>query len=146
MIYTEQQLIGKIRKMIDEYVEKNKERCIAFISLGQVRYLSVLQFCKAIVGNSSSGIVEVPSFHIPTVNIGNRQKGRIAAESVIHCGYEIKEIDRALGHALSDELTEKISKCKNPYEKDNTAMNIYNIIKKYANERNCISKKFYDLI
>lgn len=134
-----------INRMIDDYVEKNKARCIAFTSLGQVRYLSSLQFCRAVVGNSSSGIVEVPSFHIPTVNIGNRQKGRIAAESVIHCGYDIEEIDEAIRQALSNEFSETIAKCKNPYEKENTAINIYDIIRRYIQEKSGVYKKFYDL-
>ena len=75
-----------INEMIDEYVNLNKDRCRGYTSLGQKKYLSVLQFCDAVVGNSSSGIIEVPSFKIPTVNIGDRQRGRVRAESVIDCG------------------------------------------------------------
>lgn len=134
-----------INQMIDEYVGINKGRCVAFTSLGQVRYLSALQFCRAVVGNSSSGIVEVPSFYIPTVNIGNRQKGRIAAESVIHCGYDIEEIDVAIRQALSNEFIQKISKCQNPYEKEDTAINIYGIIKVYMEQEKERYKRFYDI-
>ncbi len=135
-----------INQMIDEYVDKNKERCVAFTSLGQVRYLSALQFCKAVIGNSSSGIIEVPSFHKPTVNIGNRQQGRIAAESVIHCGYSCKEIETAMETALSKEFNNQILKCKNPYEGDNTSSTIIHVIKEFLDNGIGVKKQFYDLI
>lgn len=98
-----------INQMIDEFVLQNKENCAAYDSLGQVKYLSALQFCKAVIGNSSSGIIEVPSFGIPTVNIGDRQKGRICAESVISCGSATDEIRQAIQKALSDDM-QKIAK------------------------------------
>ena len=75
-----------IIKRIQEYVDKNKGRCMFIPSLGQKRYFSALKYMTAVIGNSSSGIIEVPSFGIPTLDIGDRQKGRIAADSVIHCG------------------------------------------------------------
>ena len=74
-----------INQMIDDFTGKNSGRCSAFTSLGQVRYLSTLQFCDVVMGNSSSGIIEVPSFGVPTIDIGDRQKGRVSAESVINC-------------------------------------------------------------
>ena len=135
-----------INQMIDEYVDKNKERCVAFTSLGQVRYLSALQFCKAVIGNSSSGIIEVPSFHKPTVNIGNRQQGRITAESVIHCGYSCKEIEKAIETALSKEFNNQILKCKNPYEGDNTSSTMIHVIKEFLDNGIGVKKQFYDLI
>ena len=73
-----------INKMIAEYVETHKDKAVAFKSLGQLRYLSALQFVDFVIGNSSSGILEVPSFYIPTINIGDRQKGRICSESIIN--------------------------------------------------------------
>ena len=134
-----------INQMIDEYVEKNKNRCIAFNSLGQVRYLSALQFCRAVVGNSSSGIIEAPSFHIPTVNIGNRQLGRMSSKTVIHCGYEIIEIEQAIKKALSDSFHKEIMKYDNPYEGIDTSNRIYEIIKEYLNKNISTKKKFYDI-
>ena len=81
-----------IIKRIQEYVDKNQGRCMFIPSLGQRRYFSALKHMTAVIGNSSSGIIEVPSFGIPTLDIGDRQKGRIAADSVIHCGYSKEEI------------------------------------------------------
>ena len=113
-----------INQMIDEFVKVHEDRCVAFTSLGRIRYLSALQFCAAVVGNSSSGIVEAPSFHIPTVNIGNRQQGRICADTVINCGYEVEEIENALNKAFSDEFRDLLSGMHNPYEKKGTSEQI----------------------
>lgn len=134
-----------INKMIDEYVEKNQDRCIAFSSLGQVRYLSTLQFCKAVVGNSSSGIIEAPSFGIPTVDIGDRQRGRLAAQTVIHCDCEVADIEKALQKAFSQEFVKEIEKYSNPYEGTNTSQAI---VDKIMEKLECgldVKKKFYDI-
>ena len=134
-----------INEMIDEYVNLNKDRCRGYTSLGQKKYLSALQFCDAVVGNSSSGIIEVPSFKIPTVNIGDRQKGRARAESVIDCGNGGEQIDAALMKALSDEFRDKISGIKNPYEGEKTSEKIVEIISKRVYEGIDTRKKFYDI-
>lgn len=134
-----------LNKMIEEYVNKNKERCIAVTSLGQVRYLSAMQFCKAVVGNSSSGIIEAPSFHVPTVNIGNRQKGRISANTVLHCGFECSEIEDCLLTALSDEFQEKSKKWDNPYEGINTSQFIVKKIEDALREKIEVKKYFFDM-
>ena len=134
-----------INEMIDEYVNLNKDRCRGYTSLGQKKYLSALQFCDAVVGNSSSGIIEVPSFKIPTVNIGDRQKGRARAESVIDCGNGGEQIDAALMKALSDEFRDKISGIKNTYEGEKTSEKIVEIISKRVYEGIDIRKKFYDI-
>lgn len=134
-----------INKMIDDYVNSNKGRCKSYTSLGQLRYLSALQFCDAVVGNSSSGIIEVPSFKIPTVNIGDRQKGRIHAESVIDCGYGREDIEAALLKALSFEFRSKIANIKNPYEGQNTSYEIVRVISEALNNGINTRKKFYDL-
>ena len=134
-----------INQMIDEYVRGNSDRCVAYTSLGQKRYLSALQYVDAVLGNSSSGLVEVPSFHKPTVNIGNRQQGRIVAESVICCGYNHYEIEAAIEKALSIEFNDKIMKCKNPYEGNETSLSIIDIIETALDKGINIKKKFYDL-
>ncbi len=133
-----------VNQMIDDYVEKNHTRCAAYISLGQLRYLSALQFCDAVVGNSSSGIIEVPSFGIPTVNIGDRQRGRVSAESVIHCGNEEADIERALVRALSSEFKDSIRSIKNPYEGSHTSQRIVEVIEEALNGGIDLKKNFYD--
>lgn len=134
-----------INEMIDEYVNLNKDRCRGYTSLGQKKYLSVLQFCDAVVGNSSSGIIEVPSFKIPTVNIGDRQRGRVRAESVIDCGNGRGQIEAALMKALSAEFRNKITSINNPYEGESTSEKIVEIISKRVYEGIDIRKNFYDI-
>lgn len=134
-----------INQMIDEFVKIHENRCIAFTSLGRVRYLSALQFCAAVVGNSSSGIIEAPSFHIPTVNIGNRQQGRISAESVINCGYEEDDIEHAMTKAFSKEFRDRLLGIRNPYEKTGTSQLIVEKIKEMLLKGQGVKKRFYDV-
>lgn len=129
-----------IIRLINEYVSKHQEKAIAYPSLGLKRYLSALQFVKAVVGNSSSGIIEVPSFGIPTLNIGDRQKGRIAADSVINCGTSKKDIQEGLDKVLNSGHTE----IYNPYEGKNTTSDILHVLKTYPFE-GLIQKTFYNL-
>lgn len=134
-----------INQMIDDFVEVNKDRSVAYTSLGQVRYLSALKYCNAVIGNSSSGIIEAPSFHIPTVDIGDRQRGRIASDSVLHCGTGVKEIEHALCRAMQDEFRQSISKVRNPYERKNTSSEIVGSIKRFLQDGINIKKTFFDL-
>ena len=134
-----------INALIDTFVSENKERCIAFESLGQLRYLSLLQFCSIVIGNSSSGIIEVPSFNLPTVNIGDRQKGRLHASSVIDCTCEYEDIDKAVTLGLSTGFLEKTKQTKNPYEKANTSDEIIKTIKIFLKKGISVKKNFYDL-
>lgn len=113
-------------------------------SLGKRRYLSALHYVAAVVGNSSSGIVEVPSMHIPTVNIGIRQQGRLASRSVIHCGDSADEIALAISRALSPCHREIVVKAPNPYYKDNTLALIVDAIAT-APLAELKIKKFYNL-
>ncbi len=102
---------------IQDYVDKNPDRAYFFKNLGSQLYLSVMRYSKAVVGNSSSGIIEAPSLKIPTVNIGERQKGRIKAESVIDCDYSTESIIRAIEKAVYDEdFLDKVSEVRNPYD------------------------------
>lgn len=129
-----------IIKRIQEYVDRNKDRCMFIPSLGQRRYFSALRYMTAVIGNSSSGIIEVPSFGILTLDIGDRQKGRIAAESVIHCGCSTEEIKDGLrkvamyGHKAID----------NPYYKEGACETILKVIKTYPLD-NLVQKHFYDI-
>lgn len=133
-----------IIRLINEYVSLHSERCMAIPSLGLQRYLSALKCVSAVVGNSSSGIIEVPSFGIPTLDIGNRQKGRIAAESVVHCGNDSRSIIAGMQQVLSDVFRKQVKHVLNPYEKRDTTKNIYKIISTYPLE-NLRQKKFYDV-
>jgi len=101
-----------INKMIEEFVQKHNN-CVVFDSLGQLRYLSALQYIDAVVGNSSSGLIEVPSFNKWTINIGDRQKGRIKAESVVDIEYNQNEIIEALKMVFNNRI-----ETKNPYQKE----------------------------
>lgn len=94
-----------INQRIDDFVQRN-DNAIAFASLGSIRYLSALKYSSMVIGNSSSGIIEAPSFGIPTINIGDRQKGRIQAESVINCHPTKEDIKRAINVGLSQEFRE----------------------------------------
>jgi len=133
-----------INEMIEEYVQKNAEKSVAFSSLGQLRYFSTIKYVDAVVGNSSSGILEVPSFHKPTVNIGKRQKGRIQARSIINAEILQEEIKRAIYRAYSGEFLEILRDTCNPYELEATAQKIKDILASAALDR-IVQKKFYNI-
>ena len=135
-----------INKMIDEYVASH-DNTVAFTSLGVKRYLSALKYATMVIGNSSSGLVEVPSFKIPTINIGDRQKGRLQAESVINCEPISDEVDRAICKALSAEFRLVSDTVQNPYGDGNTSEKLVKILEKVLLSGNVdLKKKFYDLI
>ncbi|WP_182199780.1 UDP-N-acetylglucosamine 2-epimerase [Paraliobacillus salinarum] len=134
-----------INKLIDEYVEVNNN-AIAFTSLGMTRYLSAMKYCTLVIGNSSSGLLEAPSFGIPTINIGDRQKGRIHANSVINCRPDYEDINTAIELALSGNFRIQAKKTINPYGDGNTSEKIVDIVKDFLlNNRIKMKKKFYDL-
>ena len=136
----------EINKMIDEYVKKNSERAIGFTSMGQLRYLSTLQYASFVIGNSSSGIIEAPSFNIPTINIGDRQKGRIFSKTVIQCACQKEKISEAIEIALSECFRKSILEYPNPYEKGNVAKEILKSIKLFINNKpEHLKKEFFDL-
>jgi UDP-N-acetylglucosamine 2-epimerase (non-hydrolysing)/GDP/UDP-N,N'-diacetylbacillosamine 2-epimerase (hydrolysing) len=129
--------------LIKKYVLRNPSKAIWFTSLGMKRYLSVLQYIGAVVGNSSSGIIEVPSFRIPTLNIGDRQKGRYAATSVINCQPIRNDIVEKLTTITKPTYIDSLYSVVNPYDKLNTAQEIIRIIKEKSNIT--ATKKFYNL-
>lgn len=133
-----------IIELIKNYVIKNHHRAKAFPSLGQVKYLSTLQFVNAVVGNSSSGIIEAPCFKIPTVNIGDRQTGRIKPTSVIDTGTDVKSITAGIQKAFSKGFISASKKTTNPYGTGNTAPKILDRIKQVG-KLSSIKKSFYDL-
>lgn len=136
-----------INQMIDEYVEKNFNNAIAVISLGQLRYLSAMKHCNCVMGNSSSGIIEAPSFQIPTINIGDRQKGRVQSDSIINVKPIKQDILEAINVIESDEFIDKLRDVKNPYDNGETSEKVLEIIKKTVKDFNIekLKKKFYDI-
>lgn len=134
-----------VNQMIDLFVSQHTN-AIAFESLGNLRYLSALKYCEFVLGNSSSGLIEAPCFGIPTINIGDRQKGRLKAESVIDCIPEVNEINNALKIALSDEFKKRANKAINPYGDGKTSIYIVKeIMNIFENRTINLKKKFYDL-
>jgi len=133
-----------INSMIDDYVTQNSIKSCGFTSLGQLRYLSALQYVDAMVGNSSSGLAEAPSFQIGTINIGDRQKGRIMAESVIDCASDFDSIEESFSLLYSDAFQKKLLTSQNPYGNGGASLSIKNTLKEsFLN--NILKKQFYDL-
>ncbi|WP_010097579.1 UDP-N-acetylglucosamine 2-epimerase [Ornithinibacillus scapharcae] len=133
-----------INKMIDSYIEENNH-AIAFTSLGIKRYLSALKYSVMVIGNSSSGLIEAPSFGIPTINIGDRQKGRLKASSIIDCKPTIDDIQRAFDLALSKKFRSLSKTTVNPYGDGNTSDKVTSTLKKFLlDEKISLKKKFYD--
>lgn len=135
----------KINRKIDEFISKNPEKYIGFVSMGQLKYLSVMKYCSMVIGNSSSGIIEAPSFNIPTINIGDRQKGRLQAKTVINCDPIKSDIIKAIKRGLSKEFKDKISKIENPYGDGDTSNKILYEIKKALSKEIELKKTFYDI-
>jgi len=133
-----------IGKMIEKFVSKNMDRSILFTSMGYLNYLSTLQFVDGLIGNSSSGLAEAPTFNIATINIGDRQNGRIKAESVIDCKATKASIRKAIIKAYSKDFQKTILSVKNPYGKGEASDKILNFLKK-SNLPKEPKKEFYDL-
>ncbi len=117
--------------LLTEYAGNNPGRVALIPSLGATRYLSMLKIAALVIGNSSSGIVEVPSAGIPTVDIGIRQRGRTAADSVIHCNPDTDSIAHAIEKALSPAFREKAKNTSNPYSKSDTTATMAAAIEKF---------------
>ena len=133
-----------INKIIDDYVSQSSGDAIAFSSLGQLRYLSALKYVDAVVGNSSSGICEAPSLKTATINVGDRQKGRIRALSTIDVDTNKKQILNAIEHIYSADFQNKLCNVVNPYGDGFTTQRIIDIIKN-VNLRELNTKPFYDI-
>lgn len=134
-----------INRLIDDFVNDNNH-CKSFDSLGLKRYLSAVKYSRFVMGNSSSGILEVPYFNIPTINIGDRQKGRIQGGSIINCAPTYRDIQEAIILAESEEFRHTINNEDNPYNKDGTSEEIVMRIRQYINKKDIDLKKcFYDI-
>lgn len=132
-----------INSKIDDYVSRHFDRVASFTTLGDLNYLSLLQFVDVVIGNSSSGLIEVPYFKKPTINIGSRQASRLRASSVIDCFGDSQNIIEAIQKSLSSEFKQKLLNIISFYKQDNTASKIKNIIKQ-ANLNEILIKRFHD--
>ncbi|MEW7009880.1 UDP-N-acetylglucosamine 2-epimerase [Lentilitoribacter sp. EG35] len=133
----------KIKDMLQKFVSKRSTAKL-FNSLGQCRYFSAIEQCDAVVGNSSSGLIEVPSFYKGTVNIGDRQKGRIKADSVIDCEPERESIRSAIESAYGDNFQKKLVSVKNPYGNGGASDRIIEILEQRDFREN-MKKTFQDI-
>ncbi|MGE4470674.1 MAG: UDP-N-acetylglucosamine 2-epimerase [Desulfovibrio sp.] len=131
-----------IDQLSSELAAKYPGRVHMQASLGVVRYFSAMRACRAVVGNSSSGIIEAPSFGVPTVNYGDRQKGRVRAECVFQCVANASALVATIEKALSPEGVAVANNCSNPYYGVNTSTNIVEAIKAYDSG---VQKSFHDL-
>lgn len=143
LIFTRPNADNEGRKFIArlEHFVENHANAKAYTSLGQLLYLSTMAHVDAIVGNSSSGLYEAPSFKKPTVNIGDRQKGRLKASSVIDCIPEAGAIKSAIEKALSKDYSNAV----NPYGDGNSSEKIVSILKSISNFKELLKKKFYEM-
>lgn len=132
-----------INQMIDEFVHNHPNKAVAYASLGSLKFLSLLKVCNAMIGNSSSGIIEAPSLHTQTINIGDRQKGRIQANSIINTKVEEDAINQAIRDTQLKASID-LKKFLNPYGKGNTTGQIVDVLEK-INFKNLRTKRFYDI-
>ncbi|HFQ5278996.1 TPA: UDP-N-acetylglucosamine 2-epimerase [Vibrio vulnificus] len=132
----------RIIPMLEAYAAANPQRVLAIPSLGQVRYLSAVKHACAVIGNSSSGIIEVPAFDVPTVNIGVRQQGRLAAKSVLYCRASKEKIEQAIQTAITRGYKANGEVIDNPYGQGDSSAQVIAMIKSLHFEP---CKSFYDL-
>lgn len=130
-------------KMVEKFVEQHHNAHV-YASLGQLRYLSCIAQVDGVIGNSSSGLLEVPSFGKGTINIGDRQRGRLQASSIINCASDQKSISSALKELYSADFQARVSKTRNPYGEGGASEKIVTTIKNYAID-GIVKKAFYDL-
>lgn len=133
---------------INSILEREEQRIAnlhVFSSLGIKRYLSLMKYAEFVIGNSSSGIVEAPAFRVPTVNIGDRQKGRLQSGSTINCGVSETEIESAIETVLSPEFCENLDKVISPYGDGYAAEKMAKIIEETIQLPIDLKKKFYDM-
>ena len=133
-----------INEQIEAYAKKNKERVLLVKSLGQLRYLSAMKLCAAVVGNSSSGLLEAPVLRVPTINIGDRQKGRKRYPSVIDCNEDKQQLLSAIQSLRDSNFLQKIQSMEIPHTDGKIAITMKNILKQ-AELSNICQKTFYDL-
>lgn len=138
-----------INERLEQYAQEHKENTLLIDSLGMIRYLSAMKYCAMVIGNSSSGILEAPAMGIPTINIGNRQRGRIQAASIINCAPVRGQIQEAMRRAESKEFREAVERQTLPYGDGNTSELITGRIREFLSgeggRKIDLKKKFYDV-
>lgn len=132
----------RIIPLIEAYASEHSERVFSIKSLGQKRYYSAVKYSAAVIGNSSSGIAEAPSFSIPTINIGSRQKGRLMADSIINCNSSYDDLSKSVRKCLSDDFRKLLSETVNPYGDGSVSNRIINVL---VNVDVGLVKSFYDI-
>lgn len=133
-----------INALLDEYAAQRKGRVHVFASLGQLRYLSLVRHARAVIGNSSSGLIEAPYLRVPTVNIGMRQAGRLRGETVIDCGDHEAQIVEAIERALSPAFSAVISNATSPYGNGDTSRQVVSVLSS-VDLRALRRKRFFDV-
>jgi len=132
-----------INEAISGYVQNNNQKAVVFKTLGELKYLSAMQYVDAVVGNSSSGLTEAPSFRVGTINIGDRQLGRVRSTSVIDC-LDSKHLDAAFRTLYSSEFKRNLAHVINPYGLGGSVDKIVSVLE-YSNLDNILQKCFRDM-
>ena len=132
-----------IIKMIERFVASHANAKV-FTSLGQLRYLSCIAHVDGVVGNSSSGLIEVPTFKKGTINIGDRQLGRLQANSVINCAPKAQAIRDAIDRLYSDDFQANLMETINPYGEGGASAKVVNVLRE-ASLEGIVKKTFHDL-
>lgn len=136
---------ARINELLDK-AENEINNLHVYTSLGMKRYLNLMQYAEFVMGNSSSGLYETPSFGIPTINIGNRQRGRLQCESVINCDTDTESIIKAIAIAENGEFRKKCTTVVSPYGEGNSAEKIASkIVEVIRNGNIDLKKTFYDI-
>lgn len=129
-----------IIEKLEEFAKINSNVYL-FKNLGIIKYLSVMKLCGAVIGNSSSALVEAPYLKVPVVNIGNRQKGRLMADNIISCGNECEDIIEAIDKSLSTKFKEKAKSVKSLYGEGDTSEAIVNVLENIPINDKLLKKK-----
>lgn len=135
----------KINQALENFCQ-DQANCFLEESLGSLRYLSAVKYAQMVIGNSSSGIIEAPTLKVATINIGDRQRGRLQAESIINCEPKSSAIIESIKFARTDTFVQKVRFCKNPYENKNTTELFIDTITDFLHkEQVSLKKVFYDI-
>lgn len=132
-----------ISTMIDDYVRQREAPAVAHTSLGQLRYLSALKYVDAVIGNSSSALIEAPALRRASVNIGERQRGRLTASSVLSCEEDAEQIEKTIARALTPEFQASLNRTLSPYGYGDTSRKIKEVLAS-ASIEDLVRKKFHD--